>query len=380
MAGRAGWRAESLPRSLREQGGTPGAPGRLFLAGGGDGAAGRATEAEVATASSGSARRCPRGPARWGRGRRRESAAGGKGRRARSCGGGCALPGGQALQCSPGFADGLPRSRSGSSSAPAAGTTSGACLHRGTKVDRGRCRRRRAALQGRPELLPGAQRSRVQLPPFRGQLPQVTHRGLQRTAVPWRWSPGVVGVNRGTLRSSSAARGRRRSPAPSSLLAISARFASAAMGRAVRAEALQTRQGLELPEPLREPHFRVSRSLLHIPPLGLPPRPSGAEFGSVSTEAHTHRRASWLCSGTGSGARLAQSIASGDLQDLVASALSADTIPSHGCPRDRRVGSSRPYTRPGWHISLLKWLGGRPRKSLELSAQSRKISLGYSDS
>lgn len=219
-------------------------------------------------------------------------------------------------------------------------------------------------------------------PPFRGQFPQVTHRGLQRTAVPGRWSPGVVGVNGGgvALRSSSAPRGRRRSPAPSSLLAISARFASAAMGSAVQAEALQTRQGLELPEPLREPHFRVSRSLLHISPLGLPPRPSGAEFGSVSTEAHTHQRASWLCSGTGSGARLAQSIAWGNLQDLVASALSADTIPSHGCPRDRRVGSSRPYTRPGWHISLLKWLGGRPRKSLELSAQSRKRSLGDSDS
>lgn len=217
-------------------------------------------------------------------------------------------------------------------------------------------------------------------PPFRGQLPQVTHRGLQRTAVPWRWSPGVVGVNRGTLRSSSAATGRKRSPAPSSQLAISARFASAAMGSAVRAQALQTRLGLELPEPLREPHFRVSRSLLHISPLGLPPRPSGAEFCSVSTEAHTHRRASWLCSGTGSGARLAQSIAWGDLQDLIASALSADTIPSHGCPRDRRVGFSRPYTRPGWHISLLKWLGGRPRKSLKLSAQSRKLSLGDSDS
>lgn len=106
-------------------------------------------------------------------------------------------------------------------------------------------------------------------PHFRGQLPQVTLRGLRKTAIPWCWGPGMVGVNRGTLRSSCAPRGKRRSPAPSSLLpaelAISARFASAATGSAVRDLALQRRQGLEPPEPLREPHFGVSRSLLYIP-------------------------------------------------------------------------------------------------------------------
>lgn len=306
VAGRAGWRAESLPRSLREQGGTPGAPGRLFLAGGGDGAAGRATEAEVATASSGSARRCPRGPARWGRGRRRESAAGGKGRRARSCGGGCAHPGGQALQCSPGFADGLSRSRSGSSSSPAAGTTSGACLHRGTKVDRGRCRRRWAALQGRPELLPVSSSPPLSWPAFPGHPPRPPADCSPLALEPRGGGREPGGGHCGlAVRPGAGGGPLRLHPRSQSRLG----FASAAMGSAVRAEALQTRQGLELPEPLWEPHFRVSSSLLHISPLGLPPRPSGAEFGSVSTEAHTHRRASWLCPGTGSGARLAQSIA-----------------------------------------------------------------------
>lgn len=160
--------------------------------------------------------------------------------------------------------------------------------------------------RGAPSYSPGP------APPnFHGQLSQVTHRGLQRTAVPWRWSPRVVGVNGGgghcglAVRPGAGGGPLRLHPGSQSRLG----FASAAMGSAVRAEALQTRQGLELPEPLWEPHFRVSSSLLHISPLGLPPRPSGAEFGSVSTEAHTHRRASWLCSGTGSGARLAQSIA-----------------------------------------------------------------------
>lgn len=168
-------------------------------------------------------------------------------------------------------------------------------------------------------------------PHFRGQLPQVTLRGLRKTEIPWRWDPGMVGVNRGTLRSSCASRGKRRSPAPSSLLpaelAISARFASAATGSAVRAVALQRRRGLKLPDPLREPHFGVSRSLLHIPLPSLfalpeqswqchhrgsyPPEPLGCVLAPVQVQ----------------GWRRAQR--GGNLQDLVASALSADTLPSY---------------------------------------------------
>lgn len=152
-------------------------------------------------------------------------------------------------------------------------------------------------------------------PHFRGQLSQVTLRGLRRkTAIPWCWGPGMVGVNRGTLRSSCAPRDKRRSPAPSSLLpaelAISARFASAATGSAVRDLALQKRQGLEPPELLREPHFGVSRSLLYIPLAFLFVLLEQSRQ-CLSTEGHTHR-ASWLCSGTLSGARLAQSTAWGE--------------------------------------------------------------------
>lgn len=93
---------------------------------------------------------------------------------------------------------------------------------------------------------------------------------------PWRWSPGVVGVNGGgALRFSSAPRGRRRSPVPSSLLLAELAILQSRLGlQALPWEALQTRQGLQLPESLQEPHFRVSRSLLHISPLGLPLRPS----------------------------------------------------------------------------------------------------------
>lgn len=123
--------------------------------------------------------------------------------------------------------------------------------------------------RGTPSCCRRAETAGPAFPHFRGQLPQVTLRGLRKTAIPWCWGPGMVGVNRGTLRSSCAPRGKRRSPAPSSLLpaelAISTRFASAATGSAVRDLALQRRQGLEPPEPLREPHFGVSRSLLYIP-------------------------------------------------------------------------------------------------------------------
>lgn len=286
VAGHAGWRAESLPRSLREPGGTPGAPGRLFLAGGGDGAAGPATQAEVATASSGSARRCPRGPARGGGGegggRARRAGRGGERAPAEAA---VLIPAAKRSSCSPGFADGLPRSRSGSPSAPAARTTSGACLRRGTEVDRGRvpaatgglARAPRAAAWRAAIAGPASPPPPLSWPAFPGHPPRPA-----ADCDPLALEPRGGGREQGTLRSSSVPRGRRRSPAPSSLLlaelAISARFASAAMGSAVRAEALQTRQGLGLPEPLREPHFRVSRSLLHIPPLGLPPRPSGAEL------------------------------------------------------------------------------------------------------
>lgn len=98
----------------------------------------------------------------------------------------------------------------------------------------------------------------------------------------------------------------------------------------MRAVALQRRQG-EPPEPLWEPHFGVSRSLLHIP-LASPP--FWSRVGSVSTEAHTHPSLlagfwhRFRCK-----ERLAQSTACvcvwGGVQDLVASALSADTLPSY---------------------------------------------------
>lgn len=126
--------------------------------------------------------------------------------------------------------------------------------------------------------------------------------------------PWDGGREQGTLRSSCAPRDKRRSPAPSSLLpaelAISARFASAATGSAVRDLALQKRQGLEPPELLREPHFGVSRSLLYIPLAFLFVLLEQSRQ-CLCGEGHTHR-ASWLCSGTLSGARLAQSTAWGE--------------------------------------------------------------------
>lgn len=161
--------------------------------------------------------------------------------------------------------------------------------------------------------------------------PQVTLRGLRKTAIPCCWGPGMVGVNRGTLRSSCAPRGKRRYPAPSSLLpaelAISARFGSAATGSAVRALALQRRQGLEPPEPLREPHFGVSRSLLHIPLAFLFALPEQSRQCLHSGSYPSEPLGCVLAPVPVQGWRRAQR--GGNLQDLVASALSADTLPSY---------------------------------------------------
>lgn len=125
----------------------------------------------------------------------------------------------------------------------------------------------------------------------------------------------MVGVNRGhcglVVLPGAGGGPLRLHPCRLPELAISARFADAAVESEVRAGALLRRRELEPPGPPREPRFGVSRSLLHIPSLGLHPRPSEAEL-AVSPQRLIPTGASWLCPGTGSGARLAQSTAWGE--------------------------------------------------------------------
>lgn len=190
----------------------------------------------------------------------------------------------------------------------------------------------------------------------------------------------MVGVNRGhcglAVRPGVGGGPLRLHPCCLPELAISARFASAAMESAVRAEALQRGQGLKASRALQESRVGVSCSLLHISSPDLPPSPSGADL-IVSPKRLIPTGASWLCSGTGSGARLAQSTAWGNLRDPVASAVSAGTLPSPVFAPET-AGWAPVGLVPGQvgTFHFFKWLWGRPRKSLELSAQSWKHSLG----
>lgn len=148
-------------------------------------------------------------------------------------------------------------------------------------------------------------------------------------ALGW-WACTGGGVGWGTLQSSCAPRGKRRSPAPSSLLPqeleISDRFASAATRSAVRAVALQKAPGARASRALEGAAFR-GVPLLHIPLPSLfdlpehswqckhggsyPPEPLDCVLAPVQVQG-------WCRAQSG-----------GNLQDLVASALSADTLPSY---------------------------------------------------
>lgn len=189
-----------------------------------------------------------------------EGTGGGKGRAARSCGGrgGRALPGGPALEWTPGFANGLSGARSGSSAAPAARAAPRARLLRGAEVDRGRCRWLAGGLAGAPRAT--RPRSRTAAPSPTPPAAPGHPPGPRASCDPWHFGTGSAGWAGADGGHCSVAGGRKRVSAPPSRPPRKSRFAplpAAARKRSESSSAAKAQEARAL-ESLRAPHFGVS--------------------------------------------------------------------------------------------------------------------------
>lgn len=202
-------------------------------------------------------------------------------------------------------------------------------------MDRGRCPRLAGGLAGAPKAAdPHTQTTGPASPPPHFLLPAAPSHppgplASSDAPEPWRGSRAGVGVKKGRRSLAVRLGGRKRSPAPASLLPASrANLSSRRFHPGPReAQCPQKRRkgaGSARPRVLWTPHFGGSCSQSYLPPLDTPhPKLLLSGVGSVSTEARTHQRV-WLYSWQRVRCvRLAQRTGPGSLQDPPASAPSA---------------------------------------------------------